>query len=63
MYTNYTPQTPGAYLGISDDDTCSYATDRKEGFVLRKLQRGLSAIETWFERWKLKINEEMTQAI
>jgi hypothetical protein len=40
------PQTPGVYLGLFVDDTCLYATDRKEGLVLRKLQRDLIAIET-----------------
>jgi hypothetical protein len=39
------PQTPGAYLALFADDTCLYATDRKEGFVVRKLQRGLSSME------------------
>jgi hypothetical protein len=38
-------------------------TDHKEGYILRKLQRGLSAIETWCERWNVKINEDKTQAI
>jgi hypothetical protein len=51
---NDTPQTPGVYLGLFADDTCIYATDSKEGYVLRKLQRGLSALETWCERWKKK---------
>jgi hypothetical protein len=37
--------------------------DRKEGYVLRNLQRGLSAIETWCERWNIRINEDKTQAI
>jgi hypothetical protein len=40
-----------------------YATDRKEGYVLRKLQRGLSAIERWCKRWNIKINEDNTHAI
>jgi retron-type reverse transcriptase len=47
LYINDTPQTPGVYLGLFADDTCIYATDRKEGYVLRKFQRGLSAIQTW----------------
>jgi hypothetical protein len=38
------PQTPGAYLALFADDTCLYATDRKEGFVVRKLQCGLSSM-------------------
>jgi hypothetical protein len=32
-------------------------------YVLRKLQRGLSAIERWSERWDIKINEDKTQAV
>jgi hypothetical protein len=44
-------------------DTCIYATDNKESYVLRKLQRGLSATETWYERWNIKFNEDKTQAI
>jgi hypothetical protein len=40
-----------------------YPTDRKERHVIRKLQRGLSSLETWRERWNIKINEDMSQAI
>jgi hypothetical protein len=47
-------QTPGVYLALFADDTCLYATDRKEDFVVRKLQRGLSSMETWRERWNIK---------
>jgi hypothetical protein len=46
LYITVTPQTPGVYLGLFADDTCVYATSRKQGYVLRKLQRGLSATET-----------------
>jgi hypothetical protein len=57
------PQTSGVYLGLFADDTCIYATDCKECYVLRKLQQGLSTTETWCERWNIKINEDTTQAI
>jgi hypothetical protein len=63
MYINDTPQTPGVYLALFADDTSLYATERKEGYVLRKLQRSLNPIETWCERWNIKINEDKTQAI
>jgi hypothetical protein len=43
------------------DDTCLYATNRKEGFTVRKLQRGLSSMETWCERWNIKINEDKSR--
>jgi hypothetical protein len=63
IYINDTPETPGVNLALFADDTCLYATERKEGYVLRKLQRGLDAIETWCECWNIKINEDKTQAI
>jgi hypothetical protein len=47
-------QTPGAYLGLFADDTCIYAADRIEAYVLRKLLCGLSDIETWSEHWNIK---------
>jgi hypothetical protein len=60
MYINDAPQTHGVYLALFADDTCLYATDRKEGFV-SKLQRGLSSMEAWCERSNIKINEEKTR--
>jgi hypothetical protein len=40
MYINDAPQTPGIYLALFADDTCLclYATDQKEGSVVRKFQ-------------------------
>jgi hypothetical protein len=35
-------QTYGVHLDLFADDTCLYATDCKESFVVRKLQRSLS---------------------
>jgi hypothetical protein len=63
LYINYAPQTPGTYLALFADDTCIFATDRKEGYVVRKLQRGLSFTELRCEHWNVNINEEKTQAI
>jgi hypothetical protein len=57
MYINDTHQTPGVYLALFVDDTCIYALDRKEGYVLRKLQRGSNSIDTWCKRWNVKVNE------
>jgi hypothetical protein len=31
MYINDAPQTHGVHLALFADDTCLYATDRKEG--------------------------------
>jgi hypothetical protein len=44
LYINDAPQTRGVHLALFADDTCLYARDRKEGFIVRKLQRGLSTV-------------------
>jgi hypothetical protein len=46
MYTNDAPQTLGVHLALFADDTSLYVTDRKQWFVVRKLQCGLSSMET-----------------
>jgi hypothetical protein len=61
LYTNNAPQTHGVHLALFTDDACLYSTARKEGFIVRKLQGGLSSMETWYERWNIKINEDMTR--
>jgi hypothetical protein len=63
LYINHATQTCGVHLALFADDTCLYATDRKEGFIVRKLQRGLSSMEAWCERWNIKINEDKTRGI
>jgi hypothetical protein len=45
-YMNDVPRTPGDHLAPFAKDTCLYATDGKECFVVRKLQHGLSSMET-----------------
>jgi hypothetical protein len=49
MYIN-TPQTIGANLSLFADDTGLNATERKEGYVLRKVQRGLNSMSARCER-------------
>jgi hypothetical protein len=62
MSINDAPKTSGVHLAVFADDTCVYATDGKEDFV-RKLQHGLSSMESLCERWNIKINEDKTQGI
>jgi hypothetical protein len=63
MYINDAPQTHGGHLALFEDDTCLYAIDLKEGFIVRKLQCGLSSMEARCERWNIKMNEDKTQGI
>jgi hypothetical protein len=52
-YINDATQTHGVHLALFADDNSPYTTDRKECFVVRKLQSGLSSMETWCERWNM----------
>jgi hypothetical protein len=63
MYINDIPHTAGVYLAVFADDTYMYATDRKEVYVVRRLQRSLNSIETWCERWNIKINKDEIRAV
>jgi retron-type reverse transcriptase len=63
LYINDIPRTLGVHFGLFADDTCIYATDRNERYVIRKLQRGLNVIEIWCEHWNIKINEDKTRAV
>jgi hypothetical protein len=54
-------RTPGVRIALFADNISLYAKDHKEGFVLRKLQRGLRSMEMWCGSWNIKINEEKTQ--
>jgi hypothetical protein len=45
MYINDVHQKHGVHRALFADDTCLYATDRKEVFVLRKFQRGLRSMK------------------
>jgi hypothetical protein len=66
LYTvciNDTALTPGVYLTLFTDDRCIYITDRQDGYVLRKLERNLTLMESWGERWNIKINEDNIQTI
>jgi hypothetical protein len=63
MYINEGPQSHGIHLALFADDTYLYVTDRKESFVVRKHQSGLSSMETWFVHWNIKINVDKTRGI
>jgi hypothetical protein len=63
LYVNDAHKTHGVHLALFADDTCLYATDRKAGFIVRKLQRGLSSMETSGDRWNIKINQDNTQGV
>jgi hypothetical protein len=46
LFVTDAPQTHDVHLALFADDTCPYAADRKKGFIVIKLQRGLRSMET-----------------
>jgi hypothetical protein len=50
LYINDTPQATNLHLALFADDTCLYATDRKEGYIVRKLQRGLDTLVALYSK-------------
>jgi hypothetical protein len=63
LYINSTSAEVGTHLALFADDTCTYATEKHESRVLCKLQRGLTAVNSWCERCNIKINAGKIQAI
>jgi hypothetical protein len=63
LYINDASESPATHLALFADDTCIYATEKYERRVFCKLQRGLTAVNSWCERWNIKINDGETQAI
>jgi hypothetical protein len=57
LYINNATATPGTHLALFVDDICIYETEKHERHVLCKLQRDLTAVNSWCERWNMKINE------
>jgi hypothetical protein len=47
MYINDTPQTTGVCLALFAEGTCLYATERKEGYIIRIIQRDLNSVGEW----------------
>jgi hypothetical protein len=56
LYINDAPAAAGIHFAWFEDDTHVYATEKHERRVLNKLQRGLTAVWSWCQRWNIKIN-------
>jgi hypothetical protein len=56
LYINDAPAAPGIHLALFADNTGIYATEKHARRVLTKLQRGLTAVGSWCQRWNIKIN-------
>jgi hypothetical protein len=60
LYINEAPAAPGVHLALFADDACIYPAEKHKRRVLCKLQRGLTAVNSWCERWNRKLKEGKT---
>lgn len=63
VYINDAAAELGTHLALLVSDMCIYVTEKRECRVLCALQRGLTAVTSWCERWNIRINEEKIQAM
>jgi hypothetical protein len=63
LYINDASAAAGIHLALFADDTCIYATEKYEHRVFSKLQRGLTAVGSWYQRWNINISQEKTHAV
>jgi hypothetical protein len=63
LHTNYTPPNPRGPTSPLCRWQVYICNRTQAGIVPRKLQRGLTAMELWRERWNIKINEDKTRSI
>jgi hypothetical protein len=64
FYSLYSPKTPVVYLTQSSHDTCMdiQITNKKYGYILRKLQRRLTTFELCCQLRNIKMKEDTTHA-
>lgn len=62
LYTSDIPKSRGTRLALYADDTGILATGKNPTRVRAALQLHLNAINTWLQKWKIKINPNKTQA-
>jgi hypothetical protein len=57
---NDAPAASGTHFALIADKTYNYAREKRERRVLCKLQRGLTAVNSWCECLNIKINKRKT---
>lgn len=63
VYITDLKATNGCNLTQFADDTSTYFSHKSPKMITRKLESSVKSINTYFERWKIKLNEGKTEAI
>ncbi|GFU48784.1 RNA-directed DNA polymerase from mobile element jockey [Trichonephila clavipes] len=63
LYINDMPTHPQTMLNLYADDTCITATFKNHNTITIALNRHLSLLEEFFNKWKIKINVDKTVTV
>lgn len=63
IYLNDIPKQPRTHLACFADDTASFSSSDDIELVVARLQLSLELLSEYFKRWKLKLNDNKTEAI
>lgn len=65
LFINDIPTPANCHLAIYADDTALYTTAPNKNInpIVHNLERGFKTLEKYFSKWKIKINNEKTEAI
>jgi hypothetical protein len=57
LYTADLPTSPESTTATFDEDTAVVATNSDPAIASHKLQTNLLVIQSWFKKWRMKVNE------
>lgn len=63
LFVSDVPVQIRTHLACFADDTASYTSDDDIDIIIGRLQLSLELLQTYFNKWKLKLNESKTEAI
>lgn len=63
LFVSDVPVQVRTHLACFADDTASYTSDDDIDIIISRLQLSLELLQSYFNKWKLKLNESKTEAI
>ena len=63
IYTNDIPVNKSTHLAINADDIAIYSSSWNHRQVSKYIQQHLNQILDYYQKWKLRVNPQKTQAI
>lgn len=63
LYVNDIPRQPHTQLACFADDTASFCSESDTDLIIARLQLSMDLLQAYFTKWKLKLNDNKTEAI